>query len=359
MNWHPYRDLPAAAFWRKSVTQIAPSELDPVIAAPFRISRQDRVATAGSCFAQHIARHLRKAGFDFLITETAHPIVPADLAPSYNYGIYTARYGNLYTARQFLQLFQRAYGQFTPADDAWQEPDGRWTDPFRPQIQDDRYLSRAELEADRAHHFACVRRAFETADVFVFTLGLTESWLARADGAVYPVCPGTAGGRFDPEQHVFHNFTAAEVTADLHAVIDLLRSVNPGIKVILTVSPVPLVATAAGQHALVATTYSKAVLRVAADEIARTCPGVAYFPSFEIITGTYNRGAYFAEDCRSVTEEGVSHVMRVFLRHFTEQETAAPAQAAAPATAETDSHTLAMQRLVKVVCEEEALDRAG
>ena len=29
----------------------------------------------------------------------------------------------------------------------------------------------------------------------------------------------------------------------------------------------------------------------------------------------------FTEDCRSVTEEGVSHVMRVFLRHFTEQET--------------------------------------
>jgi hypothetical protein len=357
MTWHPYRDLPAAAFWRKSVAQIAPPELDPVISAPFQISRQDRVATAGSCFAQHIARHLRRAGFNFLITETAHPIVPADLTPSYNYGVYTARYGNLYTARQLLQLFQRAYGHFTPLDNAWMEQDGSWTDPFRPQIQEDRYVSRSELEADRIHHFECVRRAFETASVFVFTLGLTESWLSRTDGAVYPICPGTAGGRFDPGQHVFHNFSAEEVTADLRAVIDLLRGVNPGIKIILTVSPVPLVATAAGQHALVATTYSKAVLRVAADQVACTCPDVAYFPSFEIITGTYNRGAYFAEDCRSVTEEGVSHVMRVFLRHFTEQEAAAPALISSPAPP-ADSHTLAMQRLVQVVCEEEALDRA-
>ncbi len=128
---------------------------------------------------------------------------------------------------------------------------------------------------------------------------------------------------------------------------------------ILTVSPVPLVATAAGQHALVATTYSKAVLRVAADQVARTCSDVAYFPSFEIITGNYNRGAYFAEDCRSVTEEGVSHVMRVFLRHFTEQEVADPPLFFSQKTTETDSHTLTMQRLVQVVCEEEALDRAG
>ncbi|MDP9094991.1 MAG: hypothetical protein M3N26_00305 [Pseudomonadota bacterium] len=65
-----------------------------------------------------------------------------------------------------------------------------------------------------------------------------------------------------------------------------------------------------------------------------------------------------AEDCRSVTEQGVRHVMRVFLRHFTDQETTAPAKASPQATAATD-HTLTMQRLVTVACEEEALDRAG
>ena len=82
------------------------------------------------------------------------------MAEPYNYGIYTARYGNLYTARQLLQLFQRAYGSFTPAEGAWAEEDGRWTDPFRPLIQPDRYVSRAELEADRAQHSpACAVRS--------------------------------------------------------------------------------------------------------------------------------------------------------------------------------------------------------
>ncbi|MES2303044.1 MAG: GSCFA domain-containing protein, partial [Pseudomonadota bacterium] len=83
-----------------------------------------------------------------------------------------------------------------------------------------------------------------------------------------------------------------------------------------TVSPVPLVATAENRHALVATTYSKSVLRVVAEEVARTDSRVEYFPSYEIITGSYSRGRYFESDLRSVTPEGVAHVMRVFMKHF-------------------------------------------
>lgn len=354
MTEHPYRDLPDAAFWRKSVAAPPVPELDPVVSAPFRIAPTDKVVTAGSCFAQHIARHLALAGFDYLVTEPAHPIVPPGLAADYNYGVYSARYGNIYTPRQLHQLLLRSHHQMIPVDQAWQEEDGRWTDPFRPQIQPGRYHTLAELEADRTHHFSCVRRAFAEADVFVFTLGLTEAWVSQEDGSIYPICPGVAGGRFDPARHAFHNFSAAEVTADLLDFIDRLREINPGVRIVLTVSPVPLVATAGGAHALVATTYSKAVLRVAADEVARQRPDTAYFPSFEIITGHYNKGAYFAPDLRSVTEDGVTHVMRVFLRHYTEGGAASPLPAPAPAE---DALTATMKALVKVNCDEEALDR--
>ena len=355
MTSHPYHTLPASAFWRKAVASITVQDVDPVGDVGFTIKPTDRVATAGSCFAQHIARHLRAAGFHFLVTETAHPIVPAEHADSFGYGLFTARYGNIYTARQLLQLFQRAYGLFVPKEEAWQEPDGCWTDPFRPQIQPGRFLTRAELEADRIHHFSCIRRAFEELDVFVFTLGLTESWSSRQDGAVYPLCPGVGGGVFDPERHVFLNASTASVVADLVSFVDLLRGINPTARIILTVSPVPLVATASGQHVLTATTYSKSVLRVAADEVSRQRSDVAYFPSLEIITGSFNCGAYFAEDRRSVTEDGVEHVMSIFLRHYTEDL----AVASQSSSSDVDLHTVRMKQLVKVVCDEKALDRSA
>ena len=354
MSPHPYSSLPDHAFWRRAVAEPDMPDVDPVVATTFQITTEHRVATAGSCFAQHIARHLREAGFNFLVTEPAHPIVSRAAAEAHGYGLFTARYGNVYTSRQLLQLFQRAYGTFTPAEDVWHEPDGRLTDPFRPQIQPGRFLTMAEYAADRERHFACVREAFETLDVLVFTLGLTECWRSREDGATYPLCPGVAGGTYDEAKYEYANLTAAEIATDLLAFTDALAGVNPAAQILLTVSPVPLIATAEDHHVLLSTTYSKAALRVAAEEVARARDRVSYFPSFEIITGAFNRGRYFAADCRSVTEEGVSHVMRTFMRHYAGENTATRQRSSASAE---DSQAMEMQRLVKIVCDEEALDR--
>ena len=85
---------------------------------------------------------------------------------------------------------------------------------------------------------------FETFDVFVFTLGLTECWMSVEDGAVFPVCPGVEGGVFDPEKFAFYNQDVVEVVGDMSAFFDELRSVNLICQVVLTVSPVPLAATA-------------------------------------------------------------------------------------------------------------------
>src|SRR5690348_14090892 len=117
---HPYKALPSYCFWRSSIAEPSPFEVDPVVRAAFKIDPSDQIATAGSCFAQHIARHLKNAGYNFLVTENAHPIVPADVAEKNNYGTFTARYGNVYTSRQFVQLIKRAYGLFHPVDEYWQ-----------------------------------------------------------------------------------------------------------------------------------------------------------------------------------------------------------------------------------------------
>lgn len=316
---HPYRDAPADRFWRKAVA-LPGIATDPVTPLPFRISPTDRIMTAGSCFAQHISRHLRKSGFDFLVTEPAHPLLPDAVAEAFHYGRFTARYGNIYTARQLLQLLHRAEGRLKPLDGAWKEDDGRWIDPLRPLIHPGGFASLEELERDRTQHLVAVMQAFERLDVLVFTLGLTESWVAAMDGTVYPACPGTAGGRFDASLHHFHNQSAGEVIADLTDFINGLRRINPRARVILTVSPVPLVATATDRHVLQATSYSKAVLRVAAESVAITLPDVAYFPSYEIITGPQARGHYFADDLRSVTDEGVDRVMNLFFAHAVESD---------------------------------------
>src|SRR5205807_6284661 len=114
-----------------------------------------------------------------------------------NFGVFPARFGNIYTVRQLLQLFQRAYGLFEPTDSEWLSIDAGHIDPFRPRIQQAGFKTVGDLRADRDNHLQAVRQMFEQCDVFIFTLGLTEGWEAMADGAVFPLAPGVVARGVD------------------------------------------------------------------------------------------------------------------------------------------------------------------
>lgn len=313
---NPYSGLPPYQFWKKSIEQVAVKDVDPVVKSAFQIERSQKIATAGSCFAQHIAHRLRRSGFQYYVPESAPLELSSEEAEKRNYGVFSARYGNIYTAKQLVQLFDRAYGNFSPHDFSWVRHDGKYIDPFRPQIEPDGFSTVEELLASQAAHFSSVRQMFEKLDVFIFTLGLTEAWRSKVDGAVFPLAPGVSGGEMNPDLYEFVNFSAAEVTSDLENFISRLRHVNSTAKIILTVSPVPLIATYEDRHVLVSTTYSKSALRVAAEVISKNHHDVAYFPSYEIITGSFNKAGYYGHDMRTVTSDGVEHVMRLFLLHY-------------------------------------------
>ena len=353
---HPYLKLPSKAFWNRSVAKPKIDEVDPVGVFDLKINKNMKIATAGSCFAQHIARHLNNEGFNYYVVEKGHPIIPERIRKNHNYGVYSARYGNIYTARQLLQLFHRAYGNFIPKEDAWIEKNGSVLDPFRPTIQPKGYVSLVEMQTDREQHFSAVRKMFETLDVFVFTLGLTECWRSKEDGAVFPLCPGVDGGVFDEEKYEFHNQDVNEIVSDMSEFIKELQKINPNANIILTVSPVPLMATAeTGDHVLSATSYSKSVLRVAAEMLRKKYENIHYFPSYEIINGSYTRGKYFAKDLRGVLEEGVSHVMRLFLKHAADFNMQYSDDVAIKKE-EKDKFIEASENIIQVECDEVALD---
>ena len=91
---------------------------------------------------------------------------------------------------------------------------------------------------------------------------------------------------------------------------------------LLTVSPVPLVATAGPEHVLSATTYSKSVLRAAAGQLCHERSDVDYVPAYEVIASAVSKGKYFADDLRTVRPEGVDAVMEMF---FSEHDAGAEA----------------------------------
>jgi hypothetical protein len=124
----------------------------------------------------------------------------------------------------------------------------------------------------------------------------------------------------------FKQFTYGEILNDFLRVRHFMQRRNPGTKFIVTVSPVPLAATATGNHVLTATTHSKSVLRAIAGDVADRFGDVDYFPSYELITAPFSRQFFYEEDLREVDSEAVDMVMQTFLREH------APTIAAAPST---------------------------
>lgn len=309
---HPYSDLPPWAFWKTAVSETDRDQFPDLYVPRIQITPQTRVATAGSCFAQHIGTYLRSAGCRVLDAERPLQAMTDKIAKRFGYGLFSGRYGNVYTARQMCELLEDARSGHVSPTHVWPLGD-MFVDAFRPNVEPEGLASIEEVLLHRTHHLIRIAAMLEKADVFIFTLGLTEAWMHNQTGRVYPVCPGVAGGTFDGSQHSFHNFTHAEVLADLHRLRTLLRKFNPAMKLILTVSPVPLTATATPEHALTATTYSKAVLRGAAGEFTASTNDTDYVPSYEIVTSPASGGPWFAPNMRAVSPEGVEKVMTIFL----------------------------------------------
>lgn len=313
---HPYSDLPKEKFWRRFVSDTAWRDVPFMSSPKFRLQVDHKLATAGSCFAQHVTRHMKLAGLVPYVAEPAHPFIKVSRPEQVtSYEQFSARYGNVYTARQGVELAQQAAGTKPIINDLVEE-DGRWFDLLRPSVSKYGFASREEAIADRVHHLHCVRNMFKNIDVFVFTLGLTECWQHAELGHTYPACPGTIRGSYHADQHRFHNFGFAEVVSDLEVLIEVARTLNPALKFIFTVSPVPLVATRTNENVIVASAYSKAVLRAAVGEVTNRHDFVEYFPSFEIISQPASFGQYLASDLRDANERGIGHVMSCFLCTF-------------------------------------------
>ncbi len=311
MPKNPYTSLPGNAFWRTGVANENPYLLEGLYSKKFAIESKSKIATAGSCFAQHITTHLRANRFNILDVEPPPPGLPTDQRKKFGYSTYSARYGNIYTVRQLLQLAMEAVGDFRPKDYIWSKDD-RFYDALRPSIEPDGFESANEVIDNRAYHASRVLHLFKSLDILVFTLGLTEMWVHKESGTVYPTAPGAIAGEFDEGKYEFRNAGWQSINKDFKLFLRTMRRIRTKpFKIILTVSPVPLTATASGQHILPANSYSKSVLRSIAGTWCQK-PFIDYFPSYEIITNPRLHSTSFSDNLRTVRLEAVENVMKQF-----------------------------------------------
>jgi hypothetical protein len=268
--------LPERQRWATAIGR--PLDEIASLATPL-LRRGEPIAVVGGALAAALIQPLRDAGFEIVAAETRHPLLDGIPDEAAEYEAFGNGYGEIHSVRAFRQLVERAARTFTPKEDRWYE-DGRVVDPFRPNL---RYGAASDHEFDvlAERHLNTVRSAFRRARVVLVALSSSEIWEAVTDGAVFPHWADVGERHFDVEAHRARMLTVEESVADLEAAATVLRELNPGVEVVLMISPEPQPATALPIHVLAAATLGKAVLRIAAETATRT-GGVHYFPALEI-----------------------------------------------------------------------------
>ena len=286
-------------------------------AIDFSIDKTTPIASMGSCFAREIKRRLIRRGYTYITEETDHP---ASVHAS-------AAWERVYNTFCMRQIFEYSFENWQPARRWWRaRRSGRIQDPYRRSVV---YNGLQEAEEDFRRHRRLSRKALERAEVLIITLGLTEIWQDRTDGAVISMPAGPyfqEGG--DLARYDFRVSRYGENLENLERIHALMQAHNPGCRIVVTVSPVNLNATFRKDLDVIsASCNSKSTLRAAADEFAVRPRNVTYFPAFEMawIYQPLLDRSYFAEGRENfhVNKPTVRFIMDHFFKFFAQEPPAA------------------------------------
>ena len=173
-----------------------------------------------------------------------------------------------------------------------------------------------------------IRKSIQATDVFVLTIGVAPCFFHAKTGEFMfsTMASATVNERLSGIS-VMRTTTVRENMKNIRRIIAMVRRIaGRQVKMVLTVSPVPLAGTTEFASAVIADCLSKSTLRLACQEVMAdtSLPDVFYWPSFEIVRwlGPHFGGAlpdvYGADDgnSRHVSAWLVDVIVDLFLEHF-------------------------------------------
>lgn len=165
-----------------------------------------------------------------------------------------------------------------------------------------------------------VREVLENTDILILTLGLSEVWYDNISGE--PLWRSLTKDTFNSDRHVFRVETVTKTLEWLECIEYLRQKYLSNLKIIYTLSPIPLKATFRPISAITANSVSKAILRASLDEFLRNHETIInkelfYFPSYEIVTDFFLDA--FREDNRHLSAIVPGTIIAYFAKYFCTQ----------------------------------------
>jgi len=263
-------------------------------ASPWQITHKDKLLLLGSCFADTIGERFQSAGFDVFVNP----------------------FGTLYNPASIAAVLTRLLEEklFTPGEiipfgaEGW----GSWMSHS--------LLSRPTKEDALELHNSRLKEAAErlrSANVLFVTFGTAWVYRLAETSDVVANCHHEPASRFTRER-----LSVEEIVNLWQPFLARLHTLNPGLRVIFTVSPIRHLRDGAHDNQL-----SKSTLLLAVEQLQRLSdasdqtPHVAYFPSYELLLDDLRDYRFYAEDLCHPSSVAASYVWERFVETYFDETT--------------------------------------
>ncbi len=252
-----------------------------------KIDLKDPVLTLGSCFAQSIGQKFADNKFHIIINpfgSSYHPLSIHKLL--------------LYTALQEYpqkNTFLENHGVYLNYD-------------FHSMFNN---IKEVDLQKIISETIGSLHYQLKNCKALILTYGTSWIYERRDTGETVANCHKMPSGLFTKRLT-----TVEEINESFRRVYKTILSINPGIRLFLTVSPVRHV-----KDTLELNNVSKSVLRVACHQLCEEFSEVSYFPAYEIMIDDLRDYRFYKDDLIHPTELAEAYIWQKFSATFFNQKT--------------------------------------
>lgn len=254
---------------------------------PFHIDHQTPCLCIGSCFVENIGNYMTNNQFPVLLNPFGIVYQPAAIALILERIID----GKPYEAEELFCV-----------QDVWRHVDfhSRYAHP-----------DRAEALRIINQQLAAAKAFLQQTKVLIITLGTATTYTLAPEGRVVVNCHKQAGSRFERRR-----YSPSENVQLLQAVIARLQQLQPGLKVIVSLSPVRHL-----REGLLENQRSKASLLLTIDTLCTQLEHVYYFPSYEIMLDELRDYRYYDTDLSHPSPLAIKIIIERFASAFFSKNT--------------------------------------
>jgi len=250
----------------------------------FKLNYGSGIITLGSCFSDVIGNYLQQRKFS----------------------VQSNPFGTVYNLKSVGDAVGNAIEGKRPDERRIVSRDGLF---FHLDYHSEFYSDTPEGLTDSIRKAGQDFRAFlPEAELLIITLGTSRVY--ACEGETVSNCHKLPAARFEKRL-----LGIEEQRELLDLLVSRLRSVNPGLKLMFTVSPVRHIKDGIPENSV-----SKAILRLVCDEAVKRYSNTSYFPSFEVMMDDLRDYRFYKPDLIHPDEVAENYICGLFMNSVMEAE---------------------------------------